>query len=123
MFIKQFRHFLLLLVVAVMLFSAVLAWAEEINNKMTQQIERDVSANIPVRSIIIKAMRSGIDLTDVIAGLTEVTANPSLVVYTAISEGYPAQEVVAAALRANAYLDSVVNAAVVVGADTQLIAK
>jgi hypothetical protein len=84
-------------------------------------IARDLAAGIPLKAVINKLVKDGVNIHLIIADAITEGVAPSLIVYTAITEGYAAQTVVAAALKAGAPLDAVVNSATVAGADKKAI--
>ena len=81
------------------------------------EISREFSEGVPLRNIINDAVRSGEKIPDVVATCIKVGIDPSLVVYTGISEGYAARTIVRAARKAGAPLNAVVNSATHAGVD------
>ena len=75
------------------------------------EIAREFSEGVPLRNIIKDAVRSKERIPEVVAACIKVGVDPSLVVYTAIAEGYAARTVVEAARKAGAPLNAVVNSA------------
>ena len=56
------------------------------------EIAREFSEGVPLRNIINDAVRSGEKIPEVVATCIKVGIDPSLVVYTGISEGYAARD-------------------------------
>ena len=81
------------------------------------EISREFSEGVTLRNIINDAVRSGEKIPDVFAACIKVGIDPSLVVYTGISEGYAARTIVRAARKAGAPLNAVVNSATHAGVD------
>lgn len=81
------------------------------------EIAREFSEGVPLRNIINDTVRSGEKIPDVVATCIKVGIDPSLVVYTGISEGYAARTIVRAARKAGAPLNAVVNSATHAGVD------
>ncbi|MDP3029168.1 MAG: hypothetical protein Q8O04_06690 [Deltaproteobacteria bacterium] len=115
------KHFLVLLVIGV-IFSVSLTWAAEPAKMSQQEIGNDLAVKVPLKDIIKKAVGSGMDIGEAVAALINAGADPSVVVYIAITAGYSTKKVVRAALLAGAPLNAVVYAAVGAGADAKEMA-
>jgi hypothetical protein len=79
-------------------------------------------AGVPLNVVLNSATHTGVDekstyVGDIVEAAIKTGENPSLVVYTGITEGYSAQTVIKAALTAGAPLDAVIKSATHAGPD------
>ena len=81
------------------------------------EIAREFSEGVPLRNIINSAVRSGGKIPEVVASCIKVGIDPSLMVYTAVSEGYAVKTIVQAVRKAGVPLNVVLNSATHTGVD------
>ncbi len=90
-------------------------------------VKAALDAGVPLEVVLKSAVHAGelnkksVYVLKIVAATVKIGADPSLVVRTAISEGYPVQTVITTALKAGAPLDVVVKSAVDAGADKKSI--
>jgi hypothetical protein len=87
----------------------------------SQNVEKDLSAGVPLGDVIDKFVACGMPLAGVIGAALDAGVNPSTLVYTAVTEGYSAKEVVTAAVEQGAPVNAVVAAAIGAGADKNMV--
>jgi len=85
-------------------------------------IEAALQAGAPLNAVVNSATHAGVDerstyIADIVEAATKTGEDPSLLVYTAITEGYSAQTVIRAALMAGASLYAVIKSATYAGPD------
>jgi hypothetical protein len=85
------------------------------------EIAREISEGTPLRNIINDTVRSGEKIQEAVAACIKVGVDPSLVVYTAIAEGYVIRTVIQAARTAGTPLNAVINSATHAGVDEKAI--
>jgi len=85
------------------------------------EIAREFSQGVPLQNIINDAVNSGGKLHEVVVACIKVGVEPSLVVYTGITERYAARTVIRAARTAGISLNDVMNSATHAGVDKKPI--
>ncbi len=89
-------------------------------------VKAALKAGAPLNAVVNSAVNTGLDekstyVGNIVDAAIKAGEDPSLLVYTAITEGYSVQTVIRAALKAGAPLEAVVNAATNAGADKKSI--